>query len=82
MSFNYTDWIISNFIHYLYFVPGENLVPEQAGEGEASPRGGNREAEVVGEAVAAPEFRLWPNVLRSGATWDTRSASLHRGGHG
>ncbi|XP_026669794.1 uncharacterized protein LOC108625474 isoform X2 [Ceratina calcarata] len=61
---------------------GEDLVPEQAGEGEASPRGGNREAETIREAVVAPEFRVWPHVLWSGATWDTRSASLHRGGHG
>ncbi|XP_076751036.1 homeobox protein Msx isoform X2 [Xylocopa sonorina] len=61
---------------------GENLVPEQAGESEASSGGGNREAEAVGEAVASPEFRLRPDVLRSGASWNTRSASLHRGGHG
>lgn len=74
---------VIGFKHFsLRSVPGENMVPEQASQSEASPRGGNREAEVVREAVVAPEFRLWANVLRSGATWDTRSASLHRGGHG
>ncbi|XP_034173369.2 homeobox protein Msx isoform X2 [Osmia lignaria lignaria] len=61
---------------------GENLVPEQASEGEASPGGRDREAEAVGEAVVAPEFRFWLDVLRSGASRNTRSASLHRGGHG